>query len=129
MAKAKARAQAAGQITFDTVRQIAFEFPGVEEGTTYGTPALKVRGKLFARLHQSGVCIVVRIHENERAMRMEADPHTYYITDHYANYPLMLVRLSSVYLDDLRVLLEESWRRVAPKRLIAEYDAEQAGVR
>jgi hypothetical protein len=28
-------------VTFDTVRRIALELPGVEEGTSYGTPALK----------------------------------------------------------------------------------------
>jgi hypothetical protein len=110
-------------ITFETVRQLALALPGAEEGTSYGTPAFKVRGKLFVRLHQCGDSIVVRIDQSERAMRMSADPKAYYITDHYLNYPLMLVRFSSVYLDDLRVLLEESWRRVAPNRLIAALDA------
>jgi len=87
-----------------------------------GAVRFKVRGKLFVRLHPSGDSIVVHIDENERAMRMRADPKAYYITDHYLNYPLMLVRFSSVYFDDLRVILEESWRRVAPKRLIAAFD-------
>ena len=113
-------------VTFETVRQIALQFPDAEEGTSYGTPALKVRGKLFVRLHQSGESIVVRIDEEERAMRMKADPDTYHITDHYVNYPLMLVRLAKVFPDDLRDLLEESWRSVAPPRLVAAYDAADA---
>jgi hypothetical protein len=112
-------------VAFETVRELALAFPGAEEGTSYGTPAFKVRGKLFARLHQSGVSLVIRIDEKQRVMRMSADPRTFFITDHYVGYPMMLVRLSSVYQDDLRVLLEESWRHVAPKRFIAEYDAEQ----
>jgi hypothetical protein len=123
MARKRSRTGKAETITFETVRQLALALPGAEEGTSYGTPAFKVRGKLFVRLHQSGDSIVVRIDESERTMRMRADPKAYYITDHYLNYPLMLVRFSSVYLDDLRVLLEESWRRVAPKRLIAALDA------
>ena len=36
--------------TFDTVRMIGLELAGVVESTSYGTPAVKVRGKLFARL-------------------------------------------------------------------------------
>jgi hypothetical protein len=112
--------------TFDTVRELARQFPGAEEGTSYGTPAFKVQGKLFVRLHQDGESLVVRIDESERAMRMQADPATFHITDHYVNYPMVLVRLASVDLDDLHDLLEESWRRVAPKRQVAEYDAATA---
>ena len=35
-------------IDFDIVRKIGLALPGVEEGTAYGFPALKVRGKLLA---------------------------------------------------------------------------------
>jgi hypothetical protein len=123
MAKRKGRTREPETVTFETVRQLALAFPGTEEGTSYGTPAFKVRGKLFVRLHQSGDSIVVRIDETERTMRMNADPGTFYITDHYRNYPLMLVRLCSVFPDDLRTLLEASWRSCAPQRVIAEYEA------
>jgi hypothetical protein len=122
MARKRSRGGKAKPITFETVRQLSLALPGAEEGTSYGTPAFKVRGKLFVRLHQNGDSIVVRIDQSERAMRMSADPKAYYITDHYLNYPLMLVRFSCVYLDDLRDLVVESWRRVAPKRLIAALD-------
>ena len=125
MAKTQGRSRKPGSVSLATVRELALTLPEVEEGTSYGTLAFKVRGKLVARLHESGDSLVVRIDQKERAMRMKADPETYYITDHYANYPAMLVRLSSVHRDDLRDLLEESWRRVAPRRLIASYDAEK----
>jgi hypothetical protein len=110
-------------ITWDTVREIAHALPGAEEGTSYGTPAFKVRGKLFVRLHQSGDSLVVRIDENSRAMRMRADPTAFYITDHYAKYPWMLVRLAAVARDDLVELLVDAWRQTAPSRLVAEYDS------
>jgi hypothetical protein len=92
-------------------------------GTSYGTPAVKVRGKLFVRLHQDGDSVVVRIDMSERAMRMQADPKAFYITDHYLPYPWMLVRLSAVRRDDLDDLLEDSWRLQAPQRLVAAYEA------
>jgi len=107
------------------VRELALALPEAKEGTSYGTPAFFVRGKLFARKHQSGEVLVIKIDLNERAQRMEADPTTFYITDHYLKYPMMLVRLASVYEDDLCELLLESWRRSAPARLIADLDGFQ----
>ncbi len=108
--------------TWETVRAIAGALPGAEEGRSYGTPAFKVRGKPFVRLHPDGDAIVVRIDPAERAMRLRADPRAFFITDHYAPYPWMLVRLAAVHRDDLADLLAEAWRLRAPGRLIAEHD-------
>jgi hypothetical protein len=106
-------------VTFETVRRIALTFPGAEESTSYGTPAFKVKGKLFVRLHQDGDALVVRIDEEEWDRRMLADPETFFITDHYRDYPWILVRLATVKRDDLHLLLAEAWRQVAPKSLLA----------
>lgn len=112
-------------ITWETVREIASALPGAEEGTSYGTAAFRVRKALFVRLHNSGESLVVRIDPDDRTMRMKVDPETYFITEHYRNYPYMLVRLSTVTRDDLSELLEESWRRAAPKRLAAAYQKKE----
>src|SRR6266404_6821569 len=106
-------------IPWETVREIAQTLPGAEESTSYGTPAFKVRGKLFARLHQDGESVVVGVNFEEREEMMSADPEKFYITDHYRNFPWMLVRLTKVRSDQLRDLLIGSWRRVAPKQLKA----------
>jgi hypothetical protein len=113
--------KAAKRSTFDTVCQIAQTLPGAEESTSYGTPAFKVKGKLFARLHQDGESLVVGVDFDERAEMMSAAPKKFYITDHYLNYPWMLVRLSKVRPDELRDLLIGSWRRVAPKNLLSAF--------
>lgn len=47
-------------MTFDEVRQIVLAWRGVEEGTSYGTPALKVRRKMLARLREDGDTLVVK---------------------------------------------------------------------
>jgi hypothetical protein len=114
-------------ITFETVREIAGRLPGAVEGTSYGTPAFHVAKKLFVRLHQNAECLVVKIDFDHRAMRMKTDPETFYITDHYLNYPWILVRLSSVALDDLKDLLHEAWRQSAPPRLLADPDSTPKG--
>ena len=74
---------------------------------------------MFARLHQDGVSLVIKVDFEEREILMEADPETFYITDHYLDYPWMLVRLSTVRIDQLRDLLRQSWRLAAPRKLVA----------
>ena len=109
-------------VTWETVRDIALALPEAVEGTSYGTPAFHVNKKLFVRFHQSGESVVIMIHINERDALMKIDPETFYITNHYLNYPAMLVRLSTVQPDDLRKLITESWRRSAPVKLVDAYD-------
>jgi hypothetical protein len=104
---------------FDAACEIARTLPGAEESTSYGTPAFKVKGKLFARFHQDGESLVVSVDFDERDEMMSADPEKFYITDHYRNYPWILVRLSKVRPEELRDLLLGSWRRAAPKSLVA----------
>jgi hypothetical protein len=112
-------------VTFETVRRLALRLPGVEEGTSYGTPALKVRGKFLLRLREDGETVALRLGFDEREMLMKADPEAFFLTDHYRNYPAVLIRLAAVDPDLLREVLEQAWRRLAPKRLVAEYDGGQ----
>jgi len=108
-------------LSYENARRIACRLPGVEESTSYGTPACKVKGKLFLRFHQDGESLVVRLDPAEREILMEADPETFYITDHYLNYPWILVRLASVREDQLTELLTQAWRLVAQPRLVANF--------
>jgi hypothetical protein len=96
-------------IDFDTVRNIGLALPGVEESTAYGFPALKVRGKLLAcvpanRSAEPG-SLVLRVDFDDRAELLAADPDVYYVTDHYAGYNAVLVRLSRVNSNVLQDLL------------------------
>src|SRR6202050_1882133 len=97
-------------VTFEDVRRMALSLENVEEGTSYGTPAFKVRGKLLARLREDGDSLVVGTTFEEREEMMAAAPDTYYITDHYLKYPGVLVALSRVHADALRDLLGRAWR-------------------
>jgi hypothetical protein len=107
------------RIDFDTVRSIALGMADVEESTTYGSPALKVRGNLLACIpvHKSAEpdSVAVRIDFASRAELMMTAPDVYYLTDHYVNYPVVLVRLSRIHSDALRDLLGMAWRFVATK--------------
>ena len=115
--------------TFESVRRIALALPGVEDALSYGAPGLKVKGKLVARLKEEGV-IAIRVGTIvERDWLIETDPVVFYITEHYRDYPSLLVRLSAVSETTLRDLLTAEWRRVAPKKLVTDFDAVQRNPR
>jgi hypothetical protein len=107
-------------VTFDTVREVARAFPGVEDSTSYGTPALKVKGKLIVRLHQSGECFVLRVDLQQRDALLRSQPAVFYLTDHYVDHPWVLVRFLTVDPDALPGLIEGAWRLVAPASLLAK---------
>jgi hypothetical protein len=107
-------------VTFDTVREAARALPGIEESTSYGTPALKVKGKLIVRLHQSGECFVLRVDPKERDALVRSQPAVFYVTEHYQDYPWVLVRFLTVDPAELPAMIERAWRLVAPAAILAK---------
>jgi hypothetical protein len=101
-------------VTYDTVRRLGLKLPSVEESTSYGTPALKVKGELFVRLHDSLEAIVIKMPFDRREEMMATEPETYYITDHYLEHEWMLVRLSKVQTDVLPELLQIAYQSALP---------------
>jgi hypothetical protein len=59
----------------------------------------------------------------DREILIQSDPHVFFITDHYRDYPWVLVRFSAVDPRALPDLLERAWRLVAPKALVTKYDS------
>jgi hypothetical protein len=104
------------RINFNTVRGIGLALPGVEDGTMHGKLALKAHGKLLACVptHRSAEpdSLVVKVDFDDRAELLAAAPDVYYVTEHYAEYPSVLVRLSRVDADALRDLLGMAYRFV-----------------
>jgi hypothetical protein len=111
-------------MTFDDVRKIALAWPEVEDGTSYGTPALKVRNKLLARLKEDGDSLVMPgVPPDEREMLVESQTKIFYFTDHYRDYPIALIRLSKAKRDDVEPLLRRHWRTLASKGAVKVFDA------
>src|SRR5262245_41283866 len=100
---------------FAAVRTAGLTLPGVEAATRYdGSPVLKLHGCFMAGLatHASAEpgTLVVRSDFEDRVWLLEEAPDTYYLTDYYEKYPLVLARLSRIDADALRDLLAVSWR-------------------
>jgi hypothetical protein len=102
------------QIDFRLVRRLALALPDVEEAERRGSPVLKLRGVFLAGMaqHKSAEpgSLVVRSPYEERDLLIEDAPETYYTTDFYRPYPLVLVRLAHVTRDALHDLLSVSYR-------------------
>jgi hypothetical protein len=104
------------KLTFETVRQIGLELPGVLESTAYGMPTLKIDGKLLAAIPANRSVepdsLVVRMSFEDRAELLAADPKVYYLTEHYVGYDAVLVRLSCVTSEVLKDLLRTARKHV-----------------
>lgn len=70
-------------------------------------------------MREDGDTLVVKIEDSRRELLMQVDPQTYFMEPHYLGYPVVLLRLSRVKAESLARLLEDGWRMLAPKRLLA----------
>lgn len=111
-------------MTFDDIRKMALSWAEVEDGTSYGTPALKVRKKMLARLREDNDSLVMPgVPLDEREMLVESQPKIFYFTDHYRDYPMVLVRLSKAKRSHVEPLLRRHWRTLASKAAVKAHDA------
>ena len=76
---------------YERICALALKLPGVELGTSYGTPAIKVKGKLMARLRSEAEGgLAIRCDFVERQMLLQAAPEAFFLTPHYQDYPMIL---------------------------------------
>jgi hypothetical protein len=108
---------------YERYLNIALKFPGTEVSISYGTPSVKVGGKVLSRLRTDAEgALAIRCDFIDREMLLQADPDVFFITDHYRDYPMILVRLDKIRADALPDLVERAWRLQAPKKLVDEFE-------
>ena len=102
-------------------------FPGVVEGTSYGTPALKAGAKgLMCRMRTDPDALVLRVRDmGEREALLQGDPDAFFTIPHYDGHAMVLVDLGRVDREELAELIEDAWRIRAPKRTVAAFDRDQ----
>jgi hypothetical protein len=119
-------ARSADRADFARVCQLAGQLPGVEESMSYGTPALKVKGRFMCRLRteaEGALALVCDFMDRKRLLRTH--PRVFFITNDYRSFPMVLVRLRKVRRSMMRRIIQRAWRQVAPPKLVAEFDAQQ----
>lgn len=98
------------------------ELPGVAVGTSYGAPALRARNKAFALLKDES-CMVLNCGHELKAFLLELAPETYWVTDHFRNWPGLMVRLDRISDTELQDRLVQAWKQRMTKKQVAEYEA------
>jgi hypothetical protein len=114
-------------MNWETVREFLKTLPGAEPDPSGGRKVVRVRGKVVALPVRNArgwpaddEFVVVKVDRAEREALLHKDPETFFVTPHYETYPGVIIRLSTVQPDQLRELLIEVWRLVAPKRMVRE---------
>jgi hypothetical protein len=110
-------------MTFEDVRAIALELPGTVEATSHGTHSFTVRKKLFLRLMEDGKTLVLRTDPYERDHLLSIAPAVFHVTSQVREHPWVFVRLAEADPVQLRGLVQDAWRRTAPRRLVEGFDA------
>jgi hypothetical protein len=106
--KKAARASA----TYEMVRQTALSLPNVKEGTAWGYPAFRASGKIFLCFRKDLDAVSIRVPFDQRDEMIEASPETYFTTEHYENYPWVLVHIKMLDPSILLDLVRIGWKTV-----------------
>lgn len=107
-------------MTWEDLVDLAAALQGVEVSTSYGTPALKVAGKLLTRRRLEDQSLVLQdVSPDEREILITSDPATFHTIAHYENYSIVLARLEALNEARAWVFIERRWRAIAPRRLTA----------
>jgi len=123
MTKTKSTKAKSKGVTPAQVKKIALSFPLASEKPSYNRPAFFIAKKFFTRLRADDNSLVMIVDGMEtRDMMLELDPKTYHITDHYQDYPAVLVRAERITVDELKIMLDRRFRKIAPKKLLKEME-------
>ena len=112
--RSKAQKNRLPGVSVVAVRQLLLALPDVVEGRSYGMPSFLVNGRFLARFRDADTVLVLQLATiGERDVLMELNPRAFFFTDHYRNYPAVLVRLTEIAAPLLTDVVMEAWRHVA----------------
>ena len=111
---------------FAAAVRIAERFPGFEVATSYGTPAMRVKGKFMARLRtEAEGWLAIRCDFVDREILLQAAPHVFHLTPHYESSAAILVDLAAIDTGALLEVLERAWRMTATDKAVRDWDAQR----
>jgi hypothetical protein len=116
--------------SYERYLKIALALPGAEVSTSYGTPSVKVRGKIMSRWRtEAEGALAIRCDFLDRQILLQAQSEVFFLTDHYVNYPMILMRIEKASRDVLMDVVERAWRLVAPDKLVKQRNAVSASAK
>lgn len=110
--------------SYERYLKVALALPGAEVSRSYGTPAVKIRGKILSRWRtEAEGALAIRCDFLDRQILLQTQQNVFFLTDHYLNYPMILMRIEKASRDVLIDVVERAWRLVAPDKLVKQRDA------
>jgi len=95
-------------------RRLLLDLPNVVEGRSYGMPSFLLNGRFLARFRDADTVLVLQLATiADRDTLMDLEPDAFFFTEHYRNYPAVLVRLAAVPPSLLTDVVTEAWRHVS----------------
>lgn len=115
--------------TWDEVKALALGLglPKVELAVSWGNENLKAHGKMWTWWSPYIEAAIFKGSIDERDMLMAADPETFVMHPHYANSRIIMVAAGRIDAGWAKARLEQSWRDMAPKRFLKDWDAQNEG--
>lgn len=116
---------AASFASWEEVAAFGLSFPDTEMSTSYGRPAVKVRGKAFLYPGREEGSFAVAAPLPEKELLMETDPDSFWETDHYRGWPAVLVRFGSADQSRIEAVIARAWWDRASKQQRAAHGSER----
>jgi hypothetical protein len=110
----------------DDLRAVALALPEAVEADHFGRPSFRVRGKIFVTVHQDGAGANLKLPRDEHEALVASRPEVFG-TVVWGSLIRTSVVLAAADPAELAELVEEAWRAVAPKRVVAAFDAAAGG--
>lgn len=105
----------------EELRALALSLPGAEESSHFDQPDFRVRNRIFATLSLDRGLTWIKVSHDDMLALSQADPDTYEAQP-WGKSSWVGVRLDRIDPGELRELVTEAWRGIAPRRLQAEFE-------
>jgi hypothetical protein len=113
-------------VSFEMLREMVLALPETAETTSWDARSFKVNGKVILFWNPTHDCPVFKVPIEERDFLIEADPATFFTTDHHRPWPLVLARPARLDPGWAHANIERVWRALAKKRTVKAHDAARA---
>jgi len=111
-----------GAVTFNQLRRLCLALPEVEERETWGDATFRVRSKSFLIGSPEGDAVSMKASLEDQSGLIEMDRWTFSVAAYTGRYGWVRGRLAGLSPQLAQRLVENAWRRTAPRRLVSSLE-------
>ena len=114
-------------VTYEQVRDWVLALPGGREVMveSWGHPTLRIGDKMIAGGAPDAPTMSIKASTEDQAELIAGAPETYEIAGYVGRFGWVRVTLATADPGEIRRIVEDAWRRTAPKRVVRAYDSAQ----